>query len=220
MRLYRPGIAEIPSASTVFGASRTPPPTDILRAGATGTTPLQSVSQCKRRAGCPHPAAQSCTVFLVKNNVIANQCAHWCGNPYPRLCHADRGSLSFCGERKGGKNAAKTHGFEILSAAGVLTVPVPSCPANWSVQNLCLAFAWSLRLIPRRALRLCWPGGTGKTSAPIVRRDVGIAPYAQKRGPAGWQGPLERYEICDFIRNPRCPRCGDAAPRPGCCSRR
>ena len=155
--------------------------------GRTGRATLQ---QCKRRAGCPHPAAQSCTVLLVKNNVIANQCAHWCGNPYPRLCHADRGSLSFCGERKGGKNAAKTNGFGILSAAGVPAVSVPSCPANWSVQILRLAFASSLRIHPRRATRLCWPGGTGKTSAPIVRRDVGIAPYAQKGGPAGWQGPL------------------------------
>ena len=82
---------------------------------------------------------------------------------------ASGGSLSFCGERKGGKNAAKTHGFGILSAAEVPSVPVPSCPANWFLQILCLAFASSLRLIPRRAPRLCWFGGTGKTSALTVR---------------------------------------------------
>ena len=86
----------------------------------------------------------------------------------PLRC-ASGGSLPFGGERKGGKNAAKTHGFGILSAAEVPSVPVPSCPANWFLQILCLAFASSLRLIPRRAPRLCWFGGTGKTSALTVR---------------------------------------------------
>ena len=32
---------------------------------------------------------------------------HRCGNPYPLRC-ASGGPLSFCGERKGGKNAVKT----------------------------------------------------------------------------------------------------------------
>ena len=45
------------------------------------------------------------------------------------------------------------------------------------------------------------------------------APSSSKkgRGPAARQSPL--LNQFKFIRNPRCPRCGDAAPRPGCCSR-
>ena len=46
------------------------------------------------------------------------------------LRHASGGSLSFCGERKGEKNAAKTNGFGILFAAEVLIVPAPFSHAN------------------------------------------------------------------------------------------
>ena len=63
------------------------------------------------------------------------------------------------------------------SAAEVLPASVPSGHANRDVQNLCLAFASSLRLHPRRALRLCWPGGTGGASASAVGRREGTPPY-------------------------------------------
>ena len=53
----------------------------------------------------------------------------------------------------------------------------PFQPRERGAVKSALAFAYSLRLIPRRALRLCWPGGTGETSASAVRGDVGIAPY-------------------------------------------
>ena len=46
------------------------------------------------------------------------------------LHYASGGSLSFCGERKGEKNAAKTHVFGILFAAEVLIVPAPFSHAN------------------------------------------------------------------------------------------
>ena len=93
------------------------------------------------------------------------------------LRHASGGSLSFCGERKGEKNAAKTNGFGILFADRIQQDPELSNHANLALQNSHLAFAYSLRLMLRCALRLCWPGGTGETSASAVRGDVGIAPY-------------------------------------------
>ena len=90
---------------------------------------------------------------------------------------ASGGSLSFCGERKGGKNAAKTNGFGILFADRRQQDPELSNHANLALQNSRLAFASSLRLHPRRALRLCWPGGTGETSASAVGRREGTPPY-------------------------------------------
>ena len=90
---------------------------------------------------------------------------------------ASGGSLSFCGERKGGKNAAKTNGFGILFADRIQQDPELSNHANLTLQNSRLAFASSLRLQPRRALRLCWPGGTGGASASAVGRREGTPPY-------------------------------------------
>ncbi len=90
---------------------------------------------------------------------------------------ASGGSLSFCGERKGGKNVAKTNGFEILFADRIQQDPELSNHASLALQNSHLAFASSLRLHPRRALRLCWPGGTGETSASAVGRREGTPPY-------------------------------------------
>ena len=90
---------------------------------------------------------------------------------------ASGGSLSFCGERKGGKNAAKTNGFGILFADRIQQDPELSNHANLTLQNSHLAFASSLRLHPRRALRLCWPGGTGEASASAVGRREGTPPY-------------------------------------------
>ena len=54
------------------------------------------------------------------------------------------------------KERRQNQGFGILSAAEVLIVSVPSCPANRSVQNSCRAFVSPLRLPPRRTLCLCW----------------------------------------------------------------
>ena len=54
---------------------------------------------------------------------------------------ASGGSLSFCGERKGGKNAAKTNGFEILFADRIQQDPELSNHANLALQNSHLAFA-------------------------------------------------------------------------------
>ena len=54
---------------------------------------------------------------------------------------ASGGSLSFCGERKGGKNAAKTNGFEILFADRIQQDPERSNHANLALQNSHLAFA-------------------------------------------------------------------------------
>ena len=120
---------------------------------------------------------------LAKNNVIAKPVRKLavairspCAVPHAPA-NASGGVLSASSGRKYPKNAAKTHGFGILSAAEVPTVPAPFRHANWSVRNSCRAFASSLRLHPRRALRLCWPGETGKTSAPTVRRREGTPPY-------------------------------------------
>ena len=54
---------------------------------------------------------------------------------------ASGGSLSFCGERKGGKNAAKTNGFEILFADRIQQDPELSNHANLALQSAHLAFA-------------------------------------------------------------------------------
>ena len=109
--------------------------------------------------------------LMQKTMSLRSQCAHWLWqSALPDYGLASGGSLSFCGERKGGKNAAKTHGLGILSAAEAPTVSASFCPANRFVQNLCRPFVSSLRPHPRRALRLCWPGETGKTSAATARR--------------------------------------------------
>ena len=90
---------------------------------------------------------------------------------------ASGGSIYFCGERKGGKNAAKTNGFGILIADRIQQDPELSNHANLTLQNLHLAFASSLRLHPRRALRLCWPVLAEIIFAFTARDDVGISPY-------------------------------------------
>ena len=62
--------------------------------------------------------------------------------------YASGGSLSFYSERKGGKNAAKTHGFGILCAGGVQPMPQPVNHANGALQSPFRAFVWSLRRHP------------------------------------------------------------------------
>ena len=87
---------------------------------------------------------------------------------------------TFCQQRqKVSKDRRQNQGFEILSAAEVPTVSISFLHANRSSQNSYLSFASSLRLIPRRAPRLCCPGLTGKIFVSTVRRDVGIAPYTR-----------------------------------------
>ena len=116
--------------------------------------------------------------LMQKTMSLRSQCAHWLWqSALPDYGLASGGSLSFCGERKGGKNAAKTNGFGILFADRIQQEPERSNHANLALQNSRLAFASSLRLHPRRALRLCWPGGTGETSASAVGRREGTPPY-------------------------------------------
>ena len=87
---------------------------------------------------------------------------------------------TFCQQRqKVSKDRRQNQGFEILSAAEVPTVSIFSLHANRSSQNSYLSFASSLRLIPRRAPRLCCPGLTGIIFASTVRRAVGITPYTR-----------------------------------------
>ena len=63
-----------------------------------------------RRAGCPHPADPDLHRTSCKNHVIAKPVRTLAAaiRNTPAPAYADRGSLSFCGERKGGKNAVKT----------------------------------------------------------------------------------------------------------------
>ena len=95
-----------------------------------------------------------------------------------------------------------------------------------SVQILRRAFVSSLCLIPRRAPRLCWPGGTGKTSASAVRRREGTPPYkniACRR--VGWTGSSAPAEIWAMpMRSASTKKYGGSAPHknrvisPGCFS--
>ena len=63
-----------------------------------------------RRAGCPHPADPDLHRTPCKKRVIAQPVRTLAAaiRNTPAPAYADRGSLSFCGERKGGKNAVKT----------------------------------------------------------------------------------------------------------------
>ncbi len=60
----------------------------------------------------------------------------------------------FLRRKKGRKERRQNQGFEILSAAEVLPVPVSFSHANQDKQISCLAFTWPLRLHPRRASAL------------------------------------------------------------------
>ena len=107
-----------------------------------------------------------------------------CGNPSPCAvplapANASGGALSASSGRKCPKNAAKTHGFGILSAAEVTFTSVHFRHANRDMQISYLAFASSLRLIPRRAPRLCWPIETGSL---CVCRAAGSAPHPPRQG--------------------------------------
>ena len=82
----------------------------------------------------------------------------------------------FLRRKKGRKERRQNQGFEILSAAEVLPVPVSFSHANQDKQISCLAFTWPLRLHPRRAPRLCWPILTGLFSASPVGRGAHTPP--------------------------------------------
>ena len=120
----------------------------------------------------------------------------------------------FLRRKKGRKERRQNQGFEILSAAEVPTVSISFLHANRSSQNSYLSFASSLRLIPRRAPRLCWPGGTGKTSASTVRRREGTPPYkniACRR--VGWTGSSTPAEIWAMpMRSASTKKYGGSAP--------
>ena len=83
----------------------------------------------------------------------------------------------FLRRKKGRKERRQNQGFEILSAAEVLPVPVSFSYANQDKQISCLAFTWSLRLHLRRAPRLCWPILTGLFSASPVGRGAHTPPH-------------------------------------------
>ena len=82
----------------------------------------------------------------------------------------------FLRRKKGRKERRQNQGFEILSAAEVLPVPVSFSHANQDKQISCLAFTWPLRLHLRRAPRLCWPILTGLFSASLVGRGAHTPP--------------------------------------------
>ena len=115
--------------------------------------PLRRPLVALRRVRCPHPACPLSSAFPVMCHCHTSDRCHWCGNPSPCITPPVAPFLSAAKERE------------------KRTPPKPGAVKS------ALAFAYSLRLIPRRALRLCWPGGTGETSASAVRGDVGIAPY-------------------------------------------
>ena len=82
--------------------------------------------------------------------VIANQSADWCGNPLLfALCFAGGVVLSFFGERKYPKNAAKTKVFESFAHTGGMKT------VNFALRNrllqIFLAFVWSLHRHPLAA---------------------------------------------------------------------
>ena len=89
----------------------------------------------------------------------------------------------FLRRKKGRKERRQNQGFEILSAAEVLPVPVSFSHANQDKQISCLAFTWPLRLHLRCAPRLCWPILTGLFSASLVGRGAHTPPHFAGRGP-------------------------------------
>ena len=108
----------------------------------------------------------------------------------------------FLRRKKGRKERRQNQGFEILSAAEVLPVPVSFSHANQDKQISCLAFTWSLRLMPRRAPRLCWPILTGLFSASLVGRGAHTPPPKFARSPCTHL-PLRTSDRCHWRGNPR-----------------
>ena len=89
---------------------------------------------------------------LMKNPVIA-RALRGRGDPFPqrRGCYVSDGSLSFCGKRKGGKNAAKTKVLESFSRQGCrprrspLTSRTGRCKiCTLSSYGLCGGIRWPL----------------------------------------------------------------------------
>ena len=71
-------------------------------------------------------------------------------SPVPRFLCLRRLPF-FLRQKKGRKERRQNQGFGILFAAEVSTTSVSSCLADLDVQNLHLAFAWSLRRHPLAA---------------------------------------------------------------------
>ena len=130
---------------------------------------------------------------------------------------------TFCQQRqKVSKERRQNQGFGILSAAEVLTVSVPFSHANRNKQTLCFAFASSLRLPPRRALRLCWLScRRWPLRLPLLRR-LGRRPlhaYRRTIRRAGCPQPaaLRPLHHCGGVRARRPTTClvgADASVRP------
>ena len=83
---------------------------------------------------------------------------------------ASGGSLSFCGERRGGKNAAKTNGFGFLARAWCGMYRGPFSPANKTVQTRPVLSHCLLRLSTATRSALVLPVQTGKPFAPTGGR--------------------------------------------------
>ena len=82
-------------------------------------TSSPTVLLVRRRAGCPHPAARNCTATHEKTLSLRERSAAVAiRSPQRCVFYVSDGSLSFCGKRKGGKNAAKTKVLESFSRLG------------------------------------------------------------------------------------------------------
>ena len=107
---------------------------------------------------------------LMKNPVIA-RALRGRGDPFPpalRLLCLRRLPF-FLRQKKGRKERRQNQGFGILFAAGVSSTLVSSYLADRDVQNLHLAFVWSLRRHPLAAhAGPRWPDAAGKHFASAV----------------------------------------------------
>ena len=131
-----------------------------------------------RRAGGPHPAARSCAALLVKP---VRKLAVAIRNTTASV-HAAGGSLSFCGERKGGKNAAKTKVLESFPRLRCRLHRFLSATRLRHSANFlpCFRIASASPSATRSALVLA--DLTGAPSAYAVRRREGTPPYEYFEG--------------------------------------
>ena len=85
--------------------------------GVRGRRPTEVYRQTAHRGRPPgRPETRLAPHLMQKTMSLRSQCAHWLWqSALPDYGLASGGSLSFCGERKGGKNAAKTKVLESFS---------------------------------------------------------------------------------------------------------
>ena len=128
-----------------------------------------------RRAGCPYPVCPLSAAFSVMCHCepVTDATGVAIRPPALRL----RWLPFFRRRKKGRKERRQTPWFWNPFRGRGADCTGPFQPREPGAVKSAFAFAYSLRLIPRRALRLCWPGGTGEPSASAVRGDVGIAPH-------------------------------------------